>query len=540
MKKGARDRPQTAAPTTNTRREHDIEPTSIGERDAHDTSASGSSTSRTFLKRRSQKQPSHKLDWSRVSSKVDVKLDNYRAPSNNALFDAATGKEYMPDRPHTSGGHLPHNSPTPVPATARVSQDRSRKVGSVSVSNSSGSQTARESVSQKKKRAFRPSGHVAQPVLANTDSAAPPLSPNARPSTAHAHQRKSRHIKLEPRPMDLSKVTSKVDYRSPYKPIDSPDSDHSFDYDSVLLGVQPASTRSPISPYRMPRSYVTASRADLQRLDEELARERAEQASLEDAWNRHGVQSNGEGGFVSNVSDTRLPMAQRTTRLQNTPQRERASSDPEANLSAAHYDEEDEVENDTMQSLSAQVSPVQSPRDYTQSSVDQSYGMNQSYTSVDPDASVLNTSSARLSAQELLINAEIEDIERSLKEMSAFAESRKSFYTRDTRPVAQPLNSEWKRVINIEEEPSATPIPIIDQAYAPYSQSPSGNGSFVTGGSTDQTAQSPTHSNHTSSRNKNTTQPISGSSSQGVFQLTLQFDELSKEFDRLSESFSRR
>lgn len=400
-------------------------------------------------------------------------------------------------------------------------------------------------------------------------------------------------------------MTSRVDYRSPYKSEYEPDSDdNSFDYPAFSSASPPRTrkkksaapshgyvgaanarfesaayppppsamavpraqtarpTRASKSPARTHRNGtgVTPTREELRRLDEELARARAEQEESDAAWEVHAIHNAAHateyrssshvapGVGVASVptgssSSFPSPPPHVSSRLPRPPPRERSNSDPEAHLSTSCAEEFDSPPNT---SFSAHVSPV---RDLDDGEEDAMHEVPTDCPSTHPattpharpvtaaagrDTAVQPSSSSRLSQQELLINAEIESIERSLNEMSSFAAARGAARRErakqtsgegHTQAQAQPshttdklrtfanahadLQSEWKRTV-----PShAADVPLHSSAMSP--QRHAANAAF--------SSFSPPRSSHLS--------PAATLDAQGVTRLTMQFESLAREVE---------
>lgn len=158
-------------------------------------------TSRSFLKRKSKSIDPHKVDWSHIRPRISNKLEGYKA-FPNSIYESATGREWN-EHDHAAELGYASSSNLHSPTQSSLQRDRwnSRK-SSIPVP-SNGSQTSRErGEKDSSRRIFKPSGNSssALPLVPNTDSAVPPLSP-----TAQSKSKKSRHIILEPKKMDLSK-----------------------------------------------------------------------------------------------------------------------------------------------------------------------------------------------------------------------------------------------------------------------------------------------------------------------------------------------
>jgi len=148
--------------------------------------SSGSQTARSFLKRRSQKTaPAPRVDWKAVARpRVDAKHEegSYLGPSSlhNPVYESATGREWD-ERDRAEAGWMPAGgagrarvavTPLALPAEQQTHRPAHRKTPS-------GSQTARSAPrEQAPPKVFRPAGFTGAvlPIVANTDSGAPPLS----------------------------------------------------------------------------------------------------------------------------------------------------------------------------------------------------------------------------------------------------------------------------------------------------------------------------------------------------------------------------
>lgn len=430
-----KDEPAMSRPATAAASSSSVPPAHHGDddswdgadRESRDESMSGAQSARTFLKRKSKKMGGQKLDWSAVRPRVDDKIGGgYRGPSN-AIYESATGREWDErDREQALGGQaLP-----PPPQQQR------------SVRPKRGLQTARERSSSNpvRRAAFKPSGNAAGvlPLVANTDSAVPPLSPIASARTA----KKSRHIILAAKKLDLSRVRARVDDSSPYKAAaaaaghdDSEDEHGSFD--AWVRGGSASPTRLArkksaggnlnFSPTRAShssdsltaraqqaraqpiRSGVTPNRDELRRLDEELRREQAELAAEAEAWNAHGVGA----------------------RLENPPSLQPLpSAPPPARAAPPVVRLQLDLAMLRNQGIGGAVPPAATAR--PASAIDRPFqplaAADNSVSVSPPSAQMaggrIRSSRARLSEQDVQINAEIEDIERSLSSMSAFAQPR--------------------------------------------------------------------------------------------------------------------
>jgi hypothetical protein len=523
--------------------------------------ASGAQTARSFLKRRSQKTaPAPRVDWKAVARpKVDAKHDegSYLGPGgSNPVYESATGREWderdrveagwiggggggggggFAARPSTA---MPQSSPNnPRASMPPLSSLPAERPVHRKTSSASGSQTARSSgpsardstdAPPPRPKVFKPSGHAggALPIVANTDSGAPPLSPTARDpagavgvasATASSRARSSstkkasRHIILAAKKMDLSRVKSRIDDSSPYKAAAAAnsgagsggggDSEEEEDSPGPYLGGGggrarghsaspsrwsgvrksgssgiPAPRGSPAAAIPLPvdpltararaahaRTGVTPTRDELRRLDEELRREQAELAEQANAWDVHAV-----------VGSAVQPQSQQSVR-QPAPRRSgiplpRVSANgdayaapysqaqahfehPDDNYVSGEGEESDSIDNQRlMHQLEAELDaaepralarhgniaqrPASARPAYSGVGAGGADGWSHARASLSaspPNASAVGGGrirsaaairSAQLSQQDLAIQQEIEDIERSLGNMSAFAQHR--------------------------------------------------------------------------------------------------------------------